>query len=225
MARGSFVKNYLSKIGKDLKSLAPGLTETMENIPGSVNRAALAVGRPLNSVGRGLNRVGSSKAGVMGVAAAAGTAGMLSETVPAAQDAMFESAFGDPNADRYFTGRDLSSRFLVGSMMGGVGGGLLQASAPDDFIAANPVAGAAAVGVGGVGGAVAGGVLGSAFSRGFRGTVIGGAIGATATLANRLSSNAEFYSQSPYSSSASTAASLNATGDIVLGMHNSRRGY
>ena len=62
-------------------------------------------------------------------------------------------------------------------------------------------------------------------SRGVRGAIIGGAIGTTAALANRISNNQEFYSQSPYSSSGSTAANLNATGDIVLGMHNSRRGY
>ena len=197
MARGSFIKNYLSRVGKDLKSLSPAIAETIDNIP----TKALAVGRPIGKVGRGvgrgLDRLGSSKAGLMGVAAVAGISGLLSETVPATQDLAFEAAFGDANADRYFTGRDLSSRFLIGSMMGGVGGGLLQASAPGDFVATNPTAGAAAIGLGGVGGAIAGGVLGSAMSRGVRGAIIGGAIGTTAALANRIANNQEFYSQSP----------------------------
>jgi len=225
MARGTFVKNYLSKIGKSAKSASPGIASRVEDMGESLINTALAVGRPLGAVGRGLNRVGSSRAGLMGVAAVAGTAGLLSETVPATQDLAFEAAFGDANADRYFTGRDLSSRFLIGSMMGGVGGGILQASAPGDFVATNPAAGAATVGLGGAGGAVAGGFVGSVFSRGVRGAIVGGAIGALATLGNRLQNNREFYSQSPYSSSGSTAAGLNATGDIVLGMHNSRRGY
>jgi hypothetical protein len=52
-------------------------------------------------------------------------------------------------------------------------------------------------------------------------------LGATgvAPVASYVSNNQEFISQSPYSSSRSTAQRLNASGDIVLGMHNSRRGY
>ena len=56
---------------------------------------------------------------------------------------------------------------------------------------------------------------------------ISAGIGATgaAPVASHLSQNREFMSQSPYSTSRSTAVNLNASGNIVLGMHNSRRGY
>jgi hypothetical protein len=225
MARGTIIKNYLNSVGKSIKSISPGVDNAIQNIPDAAMRTAGRIGRPAAAIGRGLNRVGSSRAAVFGVAAVAGTAGMMSETAPAMQDLAFETAFGDANADRYFTGRDLSSRFLVGSMMGGVGGGILQASSPGDFIATNPTAGMATTALGGVAGAAIGGTIGSAMSRGFRGAVVGGALGAAGALSNRLSNNRQFYTESPYSVSGSTAASLNATGDIVLGMHNSRRGY
>ena len=222
MARGKLIGDYLRNMGK---KVSPAITKTMENIPDTAGTMLGRLGRPASAVGRGIGRVGSSRAGLFGVAAVAGTAGLLSEVAPATQDLALETAFGDANADRYFTGRDLDTRFLVGSMMGGVGGGLLQASAPGDFIAANPTAGAVAIGAGGVAGAAAGGLIGGMMSRGVRGAMIGGAIGTAAGLSNRLNNNMQFYRESPYFSSGQTASNLNATGDIVLGMHNSRRGY
>ena len=79
--------------------------------------------------------------------------------------------------------------------------------------------GIAAMGLGAVG-AIAGAGIGGA---------VGGAVGMTlpaaATIGGHINRNQEFYRQSPYSSSSSTASQLSASGDIVLGMHNSRRGY
>lgn len=57
------------------------------------------------------------------------------------------------------------------------------------------------------------------------GAAIGGAIGAMAPTASLIGNNREFYSSSAYSrGSAMQASSTGAYGDIVLGMHNSRRG-
>jgi hypothetical protein len=79
--------------------------------------------------------------------------------------------------------------------------------------------------VGGFGGAISN--LGGA-KFGAIGAIAGAAIGAASPLmytAGRIRNNQEFYSQSPYSRSRQLANELNASGDIVLGMHNSRGGY
>ena len=214
---------------------------------GRIGRATKATGR---AAGRGLTNIGNSRAGMAAVGIGAAAMGMGSEVGPALKDAALGAAFGDENADQYFTGRDLDSRFLVGSMMGGVGGGLLRASAPGDNFAVNPLvpgptamlgASAATGAVGGVAGgtigAAVGGAIGAALSVPRLGKVAGGMTGALAGMAvggslptaaflgGHIKKNQEFYRQSPYSSSSATASQLSASGDIVLGMHNSRRGY
>lgn len=225
-----------------------GLGKSIDSIgTGRVARATKAVGR---GAGRGLTNIGSSRGAMAALGVGAFAMGMGSEVGPAVKDAALGAAFGDENADRYFVGRDLDSRFLLGSMMGGVGGGILQASAPEDYFAVNPLVpgptammGASAVtglagGItGGTIGAAVGGAIGGAFSMGKLGKVAGGMTGALAgaaiggslptagLLGGHIARNQEFYRQSPYSSSSATASQLSATGDIVLGMHNSRRGY
>ena len=205
--------------------------------------------------GRALRRapatIGSSRVamGALGIGALA--LGVGSQVGPATKDAALGAAFGDENADRYFTGRDLDSRFLVGSMMGGVGGGMLQATAPGDVLATNAgfpgggpgvlassaTTGAVGAAAGGVTGSLIGGAIGGAFSMGKAGKMAGGAMGGLAGLAlgaslpsaaiigGHINRNQDFYQQSPYSGSSATASQLSASGDIVLGMHNSRRGY
>jgi len=42
---------------------------------------------------------------------------------------------------------------------------------------------------------------------------------------SRIRDNRQLLSSSPYSTSLATAQALNASGDIVLGMHNSRNSY
>lgn len=164
-------------------------------------------------------------------------AGMLSEAGPAAMDATMATAFGDEQADRAFVGQDLSMRYFMGAAAGGVMGGIAQASAPGDFLSMHPPlpqtggGGAAmigaSIGVGAAGGAVLGGL-----KRGPIGVVAGGALGAMAgtmamgaTAIDYATDNRRFYSESPFRTSSAMANSLNASGDIVLGMHNSRRGY
>lgn len=254
----------------------------------------MAVGKSLISgLGKAARLTGSigdrlsGRAAMTAVAGGAFLAGMANKAGPAAMDATMEAAFGDPNADRYFTGRDLSLRTMVGGVLGGNIGTAMQMSSPGDYMAqkpnilANPVVtgGAGAVAGGIVGGflgrgkgamigatvgsalgagtslspiipndgftnpiatgsagaalgAVSGGLIGKTAGRGIIGTVAGGAIGgiigtiagAAAPIAH-MRNNQQFFKESPYSPMTSSTGNLNATGDIVLGMHNARRGY
>jgi hypothetical protein len=202
--------------------------------------------RGLKKVGRGVSKAGSAAAyaggspkALVGIGAVAFAAGVANEAGPAARDAAFESTLGTADADRYFTGRKFSARFLAGTAMGGLPGGALQATAPSDMLATgagaitgNPLGyaagGSAAGAMGGVGiGAMAGrGVKGKVIGA-IGGAIVGGAAGGAlpyAGAATYVRSNREFFSQSPYGRSTANN-DMSAVGDIVLGMHNSRRGY
>ena len=72
---------------------------------------------------------------------------------------------------------------------------------------------------GGVGPRMGGGALGVA------GAIAGAAIGASAMARGYTNRNKQFFNESPYAKgSAMQASSTQAYGDMVLGMHNSRRG-
>lgn len=188
----------------------------------------------LSSLGRLVSRAGTSKSGLMGTAAAAGTLGMLNTTVPAVKDAALESAFGDPNADQFFTGRDLDARFLVGGSIGGIAGTAMQLTSPGDYAfyntpaptATNTIAsGAAGAGLGFLGARGLGGGMRATIAS----TAVAGAIGfagPTLGMAAMARNNSNFFSNSAYGrrNSSQTSLDLSAVGDIVLGMHNSRGG-
>lgn len=70
-----------------------------------------------------------------------------------------------------------------------------------------------------------GGVSSKAKGLGLLGAAVGGAIGASAFVSSHVNRNRDFYKANPYSrGSAMQASSTGAYGDIVLGMHNTRRG-
>ncbi len=70
-----------------------------------------------------------------------------------------------------------------------------------------------------------GGVSSKARGLGLIGAAVGGTIGASAFVSSHINRNRDFYKANPYSrGSAMQASSTGAYGDIVLGMHNSRRG-
>jgi hypothetical protein len=158
--------------------------------------------------------------------------GVMNSAGKSAKEGMMEAAFGSPDADRAFLGTELSGRFLAGSVLGGPVGGLMRASAPLDYMKVNPAAPTAkmqagSTALGGIIGGVVGGI-GLGKKGGAIGAIAGAALGAAAPLgytARRMQNNQEFYSQSPYARSRQLANELNASGDIVLGMHNSRGGY
>ncbi len=182
----------------------------------------------------------------------AGIAGLgaMKTSAPAAKDFAMEAAFGDPNADQSFIGGELSGRYLLGAATGGTLGSLMQKTAPMDQFRMDPympgtgMAVGFTAGLGGlgtVGGAVGGAMLASKRGSGLKGKifagvaggVVGGTLGSAAGAASVLGTpmayagmNRNFFANSPYgNSSSSTAAALNASGNIVLGMHNSRNGY
>jgi hypothetical protein len=193
--------------------------------------------------------LGGSRKAMGALAIGAFGAGMMSKAGPAAMDATMEGAFGDANADRYFTGRDLSLRTFAGAGIGGLGGEMLQVSSPGDYAATNamipPPSGAGVGGslLGAAAGAAAGGKLaaikaakkGAVKGSTLKGKVIGAGLGALTGgmvgagsafvgTAQYMKNNRQFFSESPYSPVGSNSM-LSASGDIVLGMHNSRRSY
>lgn len=114
----------------------------------------------------------------------------------------------------------------VGGMLGGSVGGLndtYNIYGPAPSVGANIATTAIGAGLGATIGGVAKGLKG-----GLIGGAIGGLVGAAAVPAmtlSRIRANKEILNTSPYSSSLSIAQALNAHGDIVLGMHNSRSSY
>jgi hypothetical protein len=166
------------------------------------------------------------------LALAAGTVGLAKGIGSSVREGMMETAFGDPNADAAFLGTNLSARYMMGSMMGGPMGAAMRYSAPQDQFMINAVAptlGTTAVGA--AVGAGAGAAIGSGFGKRFGvaggavGALIGGAIAPSSYTMGHIRRNSDFYRSSPYSRSRQMAEELNASGDIVLGMHNSRGGF
>ena len=159
--------------------------------------------------------------------------GAMNSAGKAAKEGMMEAAFGSPDADRAFLGTELSGRFLAGSILGGPVGGLMRASAPMDYMKVNPATPTArtqvaSTAIGGLIGGIAGGIGVAGKKYGAVGAIAGAAMGAIAPLEytrRRIQNNQDFYSQSPYARSRQLATELNASGDIVLGMHNARGGY
>lgn len=166
------------------------------------------------------------------LAIGAGLLGMSQGVGSSIREGMMETAFADPNADAAFLGRNLSARYMLGHAMGGSIGNIMKYSAPGDQYMINPVQPtAASTGVGALVGGLAGGVLGSikgpktAAAGGILGAIGGGAVMPAAYTMGHIRRNSEFYRSSPYRSSRQMAEELNASGDIVLGMHNSRGGF
>jgi len=159
--------------------------------------------------------------------------GAMNSAGKAAKEGMMEAAFGSPDADRAFLGTELSGRFLAGSILGGPVGGLMKASAPMDYMKVNPATPTArtqvaSTAIGGLIGGIAGGIGVAGKKYGAVGAIAGAAMGAIAPLEytrRRIQNNQDFYSQSPHARSRQLATELNASGDIVLGMHNARGGY
>lgn len=169
-------------------------------------------------------------------------AGMGNKTGEAAISGTMDVAFGTPDADNYMLGgRDLTPSLAMGSLMPGIAGMPARLKNAADLgmygygssaMASAPLAGAGmGMAVGAIGGQIAkkrgvphiGGVRGA-----LAGAAIGGAIGlagAVQTATHPYRSNPNLFRNSPYyNTSLSNAERLNASGDIVLGMHNTRRG-
>lgn len=152
-----------------------------------------------------------------------------------------EIAFDNKEADRMVLGGDLTPSLVLGEAgLGPISSVAKGINMPrygyNPGFNESVAAGGATVGALGL----FGGIFSGAKKKGLKGGIIGGLIGATAgsavggsigggsAVAGAVSyarNNQQLLSQSPFSnSSLATAESLNASGDIVLGMHNMRRG-
>ena len=172
-----------------------------------------------------------------GVAIAGGALSGLSNIGNSAIDNAMEIAFDNAQADRAVLGTDLSPSLLLGEAgLGAISGTARNMNALKYGVNTGPglpiattAGGAALGGMGGAGlgfkmkgikGMLAGGAIGSIV-----GGSVGGGIGIAPTAAY-LRQNQQLLKESPFSNtSLVTADALNASGDIVFGMHNSRRGY
>ena len=209
----------------------------------------MRVGKVLDTA-FGFSGMGTAgKVGVGALLVGMGLKGFYNQVAPATIDASMDVAFGDPQADRKVLGTDLTPSLLYGAS-GLPGAGYARTMNPSKYGLGgrggpiNNTARSAAVGGffgGAAGAAIVAGAAHAArnpinpaqlMKKGVKGAAIGAAIGGTAGLFGTVSStvmtantNKQIMSQSPfYNQSALNAERLNASGNIVLGMHNQRRG-
>lgn len=203
----------------------------------------------LKGIGRSITRAGSSGKTLGAVAAVAGTAGLISQTARPALEVGNE-AIGDPNADRAFLGsRGLTPSAIIdaqmgpgvgatgtiaGGALGALGGGIIGAGVGSMLKNAEiaetlkvpskvPVIGDKTILKAGKMGKIRGGF--AVAGLGAVGAIAGATFGATQMARNYVERNRDFFEANPYSrGSAMQASATGAYGDIVLGMHNSRRG-
>lgn len=208
------------------------------------------VGGAAMGAGRGMGRMGDNKllpAALIGIAGA----GLIGKSAGSVVDLGNEAAFSDENADQAFLGsRGLSPGTVFDSTLGTgsaaagtVAGGAIGAAAggaagmgmssvlteslkntniPEKFGKDIPLIG---------GKKIPSSLLKSGTHSpkirglGAVGAIAGAAIGGAAYMKSYVNRNREFFESNPYNrGSAAQASSTSAYGDIVLGMHNSRRG-
>ena len=154
--------------------------------------------------------------------------GFGGEVAPAMTSAAMDIAFDDPEADRAVLGTDLTPSMAI--MASGIPVASQVARTRNlGRTGYNTGAVGAAAGIGiatGIG--IAGGRRFGGLRGAIIGGVIGGAIGVAGVIDNTIGvarKNSQIMSQSPfYNQSLLTADRLNASGNIVFGMHNGRRG-
>jgi len=199
--------------------------------------SATAKNSGVKKAGMGLLLGGAAIAGVVN-----GSKGLV--------DGAFDVAFDNPEADRAFTGGDVGPGYVASQMVGGPIGAVGKATGPLGQAAGAAAAGPVAVGGGlalgggaGVFGLAAAGYAASKligkgenlaakkiFKRGMIGSGTAAGIGGAALVGSAFAAKklVSKMSTSPYAnrrSSRSQEERLGASGNIVLGMQNSRRGY
>lgn len=192
---------------------------------------------------RNLGKAIMSGKGNRGIYAGAALLGLASGQFSNLNNAAMDVAFGDENADKYLLGGEglTPTRYMTSGI---IGGAIPAASAVTGF-----TGGLIGGGIGAAIGTIAknasfekdvvfrgktlfkAGKMGSGRAKlvtaglALGGAALGAAAGGITPTAATIGLNKEFYSSSPYSrGSAMQASSTGAYGDIVLGMHNTRRG-
>lgn len=202
------------------------------------------------SIGKGLYKAATSSLGTKAIIGGAAAVGMYNVAARPAMDAAMDVAFDDPDADKSFTGGKLSPLIFGGGAIGGAASSakFLSPQYADDYaIPLNPGAGIGA-------GAAIGAGLGALITRSAKGTALGGLMGGGLATAgyvktgnhrgekalktayggsrrldpNTLEHNWDTGPSDPRdayrNSSSRISQQMNSSGDIVLGMHNMRRG-
>lgn len=161
-----------------------------------------------------------------------GIRGFGNQVVPNTINAAMDVAFDDPNADMGVLGTNLTPSMLY-----------MQSGLPGQSIARGMNISRTGINTGPIGAAIppllgtaAGAFIGARYGARYvggkigavAGGLVGGAIGTAITANNIIGTalrNRQILNQSPfYNQSLLTAERLNASGNIVLGMHNQRRG-
>ena len=194
---------------------------------------ALNIGRAIRGAGKLSGRAASAtakntgvrKAGMGMLLGGAAVAGVVSGS-KGLVDGAFDVAFNNPEADRAFTGGDIGPGYIGSQIVGGPVGAIGQALGPVGQ-AAGAAAAYGASHLIGKGENLAAkklfkrGMIGSGTVAGIGGAALMGSAYAAKKLVSKMST-------SPYAnrrSSKSQEERLGASGNIVLGMQNSRRGY
>lgn len=192
---------------------------------------------------------GARKAGMGLLLGGAAVAGVVSGS-KGLVDGAFDVAFDNPEADRAFTGGDVGPGYVASQIVGGPVGAIGKAAGPLGQAAGAAAAGPVAVGGGlalgggaGVFGLAAAGYAASnligkgenlaakkLFKRGMIGSGTAAGIGGAALVGSAYAAKKLIskMSTSPYANRRSSKGQeerLGASGKIVLGMQNSRRGY
>ena len=192
---------------------------------------------------------GARKAGMGILVGGAAIAGVVSGS-KGLVDGAFDVAFNNPEADRAFTGGDVGPGYIGSQIVGGPVGAIGKAAGPLGQAAGAAAAGPVAVGGGMLAGAGTIGLAGTAlaygaseligkgenlaakklFKRGMLGSGTVAGIGGAALLGSAYAAKklVSKMSTSPYANrrtSKNQEERLGASGNIVLGMQNSRRGY
>ena len=192
---------------------------------------------------------GARKAGMGLLIGGAAVAGVVSGS-KGLVDGAFDVAFDNPEADRAFTGGDVGPGYVASQIVGGPVGAIGKAAGPLGQAAGAAAAGPVAVGGGlalgggaGVFGLAAAGYASSnligkgenlaakkLFKRGMIGSGTAAGIGGAALVGSAYAAKKLIskMSTSPYANRRSSKGQeerLGASGKIVLGMQNSRRGY
>lgn len=195
----------------------------------------------LGNLGHSIGRAIGSKKIAAPLIAASFLGGITQKTGEAAISGTMDVAFGTPDADNMMLGgMDLSPSVAMGALAPGVFGSVGRIMNPISYGMYGEKTAATALGLGSAIGTVGGGyagfragqsIKGKAFGS-IAGAIAGGTVGTMAGAGVIAGAVSAPYRQSPamfrnspyYNTSLSNAERLNAHGDIVLGMHNSRRG-
>ena len=246
---GGFFNRARQSASSRASSVTQGAGQYVDNASPLTTGVGAAASRA-PGVGRSLYKAATSKYGTRAIIGGALAAGMYKVAARPAMDATLDVAFDDPDADKSFTGGKLSPLIFGGGAIGGAASGAKMLSpqyAEDYAIPFNPAAG---VGLGTAVGAGIGGMI----TRSAKGAAIGGLLGGGISTAGyaksghdrgqkslntayggsrRLDPNTMDYDwdtkasdprEAYRNSSGRISQQMNSSGDIVLGMHNLRRG-